>query len=167
MHDATTMNHSGHGCVWSSVRTLLFALLVLIGVPVVAAGWWAMVRGRRRSGARQVTAADRTVDRRPNRDDGAATAGLGQASGCPAAPPSRGARLQRDGGWAATGHDDVHIWVGAYVLEALDATDTRTVQEHLFDCGACRAELAEFAMLLTPLGRLTAEDVIAGPHADF
>ena len=153
--------------MWSSVRTLLFVILVLTGVPVVAAGWWAMVRGRRRSGARQVTAAGGTVERLPSCDAGTATAGTGEPSGCPAAPPSPGGGPQRDGGWAAAGHDDVHMWVGAYVLEALDATDTRTVQEHLFDCWACRAELAEFAVLPELLGRLTAEDVLAGPHADY
>ena len=146
------------------MRTSPFAILVLTGVPVVAAGCWAMVRSCRRISARK-GAAGGNADRRADRDHRSATGGPGEALRCPPAPPSRGGRPQRDGGWTP-GLDDMHLWLGAYVLEALDATDTRTVQRHLSGCWTCRAELVEFTVLLELLGRLTAEDVIVGPHAD-
>ena len=124
-----------------------------------------MVQSRRRGRARKVPAAAGNVERRPARDEGASTADPGEALPCPPAAPSRREGPQRGGGWAA-GPDDVHLWLGAYVLEALDATDTRTVQEHLCDCWACRAELAELAVLPELLGRVTADEVIADPSAD-
>ena len=147
------------------MRTSLFVILVLTGVAVVAAGWWPILRSRRARRAREVPAAAGKVERHATRGEGAAIADPGRTLRCPPPPPSRAAGPQTDGG-RAPGHDDVRLWLGAYVLEALDATDARTVQEHLGGCLGCRAELAEFAVLLELLGRLTAEGVIAGPHAD-
>ena len=145
---------------------LSFEIIFWTGVVLVGAGgWWAMVRSYRRIRACEGTAAPGDVERHPESVESAAAAGAGELAGCPLAPSSPG-RPRPAGGWACGRHDDVHMWLGAYVLMALDAIDTRTVQEHLFDCRTCRAELAELAALPQLLDRLSAEDVLADPHAD-
>ena len=57
----------------------------------------------------------------------------------------------------------VRTALGAYVLGALEPTDRSDVDEHLPLCPACRDELAELAGLPGLLGRLTADEVLAGP----
>ena len=56
-----------------------------------------------------------------------------------------------------TGHDDVRILLGAYVLGGLSESDRRTLEAHLPDCADCRDELARSAPLTGLLRR--------APHA--
>lgn len=58
---------------------------------------------------------------------------------------------------------DVRTALGAYVLGALDPAERSDVDAHLPLCPSCRDELAELAGLPGLLGRLTEEDVLAGP----
>jgi hypothetical protein len=52
-------------------------------------------------------------------------------------------------------------WDGAYVLGALSAVDRHAYEEHLSDCPACRAAVAELAMLPGLLGRIEPDSMPA------
>lgn len=57
----------------------------------------------------------------------------------------------------------VRTALGAYVVGALDPGERPEVDAHLPLCPACRDELAELAGLPGLLGRLTEDEVLAGP----
>lgn len=58
---------------------------------------------------------------------------------------------------------DVRVALGAFVLGALDPAERAEVDVHLVRCPACRDELAHLAGLPGLLGRLTVDEVVAGP----
>ena len=58
---------------------------------------------------------------------------------------------------------DTRLALGAYVLGALDPPERCEVDRHLAGCPACRDELAAVAGLPALLGRLSADEVAAGP----
>jgi anti-sigma-K factor RskA len=59
-------------------------------------------------------------------------------------------------------------FVGAYVLGALDPGERRVAEEHLRDCPACAAEVAEFRGLIAQLDRVRPEDLQPeAPPADL
>jgi anti-sigma-K factor RskA len=59
-------------------------------------------------------------------------------------------------------------FVGAYVLGALDPGERRSAEEHLRDCPACAAEVAEFHGLTAQLDRVRPEDLLPeAPPADL
>ena len=54
-------------------------------------------------------------------------------------------------------------FLGAYVLGALDPDEQRDAEQHLADCPACAAELADFRGLTALLDRVPVEEVTAQP----
>jgi anti-sigma factor RsiW len=54
-------------------------------------------------------------------------------------------------------------FLGAYVLGVLDPDERREAEQHLADCPACAAELAEFRGLTAQLDRVPADEVTAEP----
>jgi anti-sigma factor RsiW len=54
-------------------------------------------------------------------------------------------------------------FLGAYVLGALDADERRAAEQHLADCPACAAELAEFRGLTAHLDRVPVAEVTQEP----
>lgn len=57
----------------------------------------------------------------------------------------------------------VRLALGAYVIGSLDAGERAEADAHLLSCAACRDALAALAGLPGLLGRLSAEEVAAGP----
>jgi anti-sigma factor RsiW len=53
--------------------------------------------------------------------------------------------------------------IAAYLLGSLDETDRGTVEGHLSECAACRAEFRELAPLPPLLSRVPAGEVLQGP----
>jgi predicted anti-sigma-YlaC factor YlaD len=60
---------------------------------------------------------------------------------------------------------ETKLSLGVYLLGALDPAEHAEVEEHLRDCEACRAELAELEGLPALLSRLTIDEVAAEPLA--
>lgn len=58
---------------------------------------------------------------------------------------------------------DVRTALGAYVLGALDPAERTDLDVHVSRCPGCRDELARLAGLPGLLGRLTEDEVLAGP----
>lgn len=58
-----------------------------------------------------------------------------------------------------TGHDDVRILLGAYVLGGLDDGSRNCLEQHLQACTQCRDELAAYAPIPALLRRADAIDV--------
>jgi hypothetical protein len=54
-------------------------------------------------------------------------------------------------------------FLGAYVLGALDPDEQRAAEQHLAECPACAAELAEFRELTALLDRVPLDEVTAEP----
>lgn len=57
---------------------------------------------------------------------------------------------------------DAHVGTGAYVLDALPADERLGFEEHLADCTACQAEVAELSEAVARLGATVATDPPAG-----
>ncbi|MGH3631258.1 MAG: anti-sigma factor family protein, partial [Sciscionella sp.] len=57
------------------------------------------------------------------------------------------------------------VWLGAYVLGALEPAERAELETHLADCPACREELAGLAGLPGLLSQLSVDDLDA-PAAD-
>jgi anti-sigma factor RsiW len=55
---------------------------------------------------------------------------------------------------------EIHLWTGAYVLDALDDTEKAEFETHLETCATCRAEVAE---LRGPASRLSAMSATPPP----
>jgi anti-sigma factor RsiW len=60
---------------------------------------------------------------------------------------------------------ETELALGAYVLGALEPAERRQVREHLADCPACAAEVAELEGLPALLDRVRPEDLQAAPVA--
>jgi anti-sigma factor RsiW len=60
---------------------------------------------------------------------------------------------------------EMELALGAYVLGALEPAERRQVREHLADCPACAAEVAELEGLPALLDRVRPEDLQAAPVA--
>ncbi|MQA12020.1 MAG: anti-sigma factor [Pseudonocardiaceae bacterium] len=56
--------------------------------------------------------------------------------------------------------------LGAYVLDALDAQEARTVEEHVATCPQCRMEIDELRNLEAALGDVPQEALLDGPPED-
>ncbi|MFE3903561.1 zf-HC2 domain-containing protein [Streptomyces sp. NPDC059153] len=54
----------------------------------------------------------------------------------------------------------VRQWLGAYVLDALTAGETRTVSRHLQSCDRCAADYMEVAEAVSLLALITVEDLL-------
>jgi hypothetical protein len=61
--------------------------------------------------------------------------------------------------------DQFELWDGAYVLGALSPAERDAYEEHLVDCAACRARVAEIGSLPLLLADLSLDDVTAESDA--
>ena len=58
-------------------------------------------------------------------------------------------------------HRELREALGAYVLGALDHDERIAVEQHLDECGSCRAEVARLSALPSLLDRLSPEEAVA------
>jgi len=56
--------------------------------------------------------------------------------------------------------DIIRESLASYAIGTLSSTEAASVEQHLAGCGACRADVEEFAALRPLLARITADDVL-------